>query len=284
LPGKCRGDEVTTSAGAGVEEQSIGSVTGTDQMKGPWNSYFRGPFAYFRRRFDGPVGNRKTGRVMYTIVHSVVAPMTKVIWRPAVSGLENIPASGPVILASNHLSFADSVVIPVVVPRKVAFLAKSDYFTGTGIKGALSRAWFEGLGMLPVDRDDSKAALDSLDTALGVLGRGEAFGIYPEGTRSRDGRLYRGRTGVAHLALTAGAPVVPVGLSGTDKLQPIDARLPRIVPITVTFGAPIEVAGRYDGVPLGKARREITDEIMRAIAALTGQEEAGVYNERAPDA
>ncbi len=125
------------------------------------------------------------------------------------------------ILASNHLSFADSVVIPIVVPRKVAFLAKSDYFTGTGIKGALPAAWFEGMGMLPVDRDDSKAALASLDTALEVLAAGEAFGIYPEGTRSRDGRLYRGRTGVAHLALTAGVPVVPVGLHGTEKLQPV---------------------------------------------------------------
>lgn len=220
---------------------------------------------------------------MYTVVHAVVAPLSKATWRPTVRGLENIPATGPVLLASNHLSFADSLVIPIVAPRKVAFLAKSDYFTGTGVKGALSRAWFEGLGMLPVDRDDSKAALDSLDTALGVLGRGEAFGIYPEGTRSRDGRLYRGRTGVAHLALTAGCPVVPVGLTGTERLQPVGARFPKIVPVTVTFGEPIEVAGRYDGIALGKARRELTDEIMRAIQAITGQEEAGVYNDRAPD-
>ena len=121
--------------------------------------------------------------------------------------------------------------------------------------------------MLPVDRDDSKAALASLDTALEVLGRGEAFGIYPEGTRSRDGRLYRGRTGVAHLALTAGVPVVPVGLHGTEKLQPVGSRLPKVVPVSVTFGKPIEVAGRYDGVPLGRARREVTDEIMTAIHA-----------------
>jgi len=221
---------------------------------------------------------------MYSVVHAVVTPVSKLIWRPTVTGLENVPLSGPVILASNHLSFADSLVIPIVAPRKVAFLAKSDYFTGTGLKGTASRLWFEGLGMLPVDRDDSKAALASLDTALEVLGRGEAFGIYPEGTRSRDGRLYRGRTGVAHLALTAGARVVPVGLVGTEKLQPVGARLPKVVPVTVTFGKPIEVAGRYDGVPLGKARRELTDEIMRAIQALTGQEEAGIYNERAADA
>jgi 1-acyl-sn-glycerol-3-phosphate acyltransferase len=222
--------------------------------------------------------------MMYTVLHSVVPPVARLIWRPSVHGLENVPRTGGVILASNHLSFADSLVIPIVVPRKVAFLAKSDYFTGSGIKGALSKAWFEGMGMLPVDRDDSKAALASLDTALEVLGRGEAFGIYPEGTRSRDGRLYRGRTGVAHLALTAGVPVVPVGLVGTDKLQPVGSRLPRVVPLTVFFGAPIEVTGRYDGVPAGRARREVTDEIMAAIQRLSGQEPAGVYNDRAPDA
>jgi 1-acyl-sn-glycerol-3-phosphate acyltransferase len=167
-----------------------------------------------------------------------------------------------------------------VGPRKVVFLAKSDYFDGTGVKGAVSRIWFEGLGMLPVDRDDTKAALASLDTALEVLGRGEAFGIYPEGTRSRDGRLYRGRTGVAHLALTAGCPVVPVGLSGTQDIQPVGARLPRLAKVTVKFGEPLDFTGRYDGVPLGRARREVTDEIMAAIGELTGQEPAGVYNER----
>jgi 1-acyl-sn-glycerol-3-phosphate acyltransferase len=220
---------------------------------------------------------------VYSVVHTVVAPTAKLIWRPTVRGLENIPATGAVLLASNHLSFADSLVIPIIVPRKVAFLAKSDYFTGTGLRGAISRLWFEGIGMLPVDRDDPKAALGSLDTALEVLGRGEAFGLYPEGTRSRDGRLYRGRTGVAHLALTAGCPIVPVGLTGTERLQPIDARLPRIVPVTVAFGEPIPVAGRFDGVPLGKARRVLTDEVMAAIQALTGQEEAGVYNERPAD-
>ena len=218
--------------------------------------------------------------MFYQVVHAAVPPLLKLIWRPQVLGIGNVPKQGGVLLASNHLSFVDSVVIPSVAPRPVAFLAKSDYFNGTGIKGAAQRAWFEALGMLPVDRDDSKAAIASLDTALAVLGRGEAFGIYPEGTRSRDGRLYRGRTGVAHLALTAGVPVVPVGLTGTEKLQPIDSRLPRVVPVTVRFGTPIEVVGRYDGVPLGKARREITDEVMRAIQALTGQEEAGVYNAR----
>jgi 1-acyl-sn-glycerol-3-phosphate acyltransferase len=222
----------------------------------------------------------KNVRMIYGVLHRVVPPVARAVWRPTVIGLENVPTAGGVILASNHLSFADSVVIPCVVPRKVVFLAKSDYFTGTGVKGALSRAWFEGLGMLPVDRDDSKAAIASLDTALEVLGKGEAFGIYPEGTRSRDGRLYRGRTGVAHLALTAGVPVVPVGLTGTEKVQPVGSNRPRVVPITVRFGEPIDVVGRYDGVPLGRARREVTDEIMTAIQKLSGQDEAGIYNER----
>ena len=230
------------------------------------------------------MGNRKTAPVMYRALHTVVPPIAKVLWRPTVTGLENVPATGGVILASNHLSFADSIVIPVLVPRKVVFLAKSDYFEGPGVGGMLSKAWFSGLGMLPVDRDDAKAAIASLDVALEVLDRGEAFGIYPEGTRSRDGRLYRGRTGVAHLALTAGVPVVPVGLLGTENLQPVGSRFPRLVPLTVSFGRPIEVAGRFHDVPLGKARRSLTDEIMAAVQALTGQESAGIYNERAPEA
>ncbi|MBD8868619.1 lysophospholipid acyltransferase family protein [Nocardioides donggukensis] len=222
--------------------------------------------------------------MIYGVAHRVVQPLARAVWRPTVVGLENIPAHGGLILASNHLSFVDSVVIPIVVPRKVAFLAKSDYFTGTGLKGHATRLWFESTGMLPVDRDDTKAALNSLDTALEVLARGEAFGIYPEGTRSRDGRLYRGRTGVAHLALTAGVPVVPVGLAGTQDIQPVGSNRLHLAKVSVTFGEPIEVAGRYDGVPAGRARREVTDEIMTAIQALTGQELAGCYNERPPDA
>ncbi len=218
--------------------------------------------------------------MLYQVLHTVVPPAAKVVWRPVVRGLEHVPATGPVILASNHLSFADSMVIPIVVPRKVVFLAKSDYFTGSGVRGTLSRAWFEGIGMLPVDREDTAAAMSSLQTALDVLGRGEAFGIYPEGTRSRDGRLYRGRTGVAHLALTSGAPVVPVGLTDTEKLQPIGSRLPRLAKVTVTFGAPITVSGEYDGIAAGRARRDLTDRIMTAISGLTGQVEAGVYNDR----
>jgi 1-acyl-sn-glycerol-3-phosphate acyltransferase len=210
--------------------------------------------------------------------------MLRAIWRPHVIGRENLPPSGPLILASNHQSFIDSVVIPAVTPRPVNFLAKSDYFDGRGLKGRLVKEWFTTFGAMPVDRDDSRAAIASLDTALGVLAEGGAFGIYPEGTRSRDGRLYRGRTGVAQLALTSGAPIVPIGLIDTDRLQPVGSNRPRLVRITVKFGEPIDVRGRYDGVPAGKARREITDMVMTEIQKLTGQEAAGVYNDRAPDA
>jgi 1-acyl-sn-glycerol-3-phosphate acyltransferase len=223
------------------------------------------------------------GQVLYGVLHRIVPPLLRAIWRPHVRGLEHVPRTGPLILASNHRSFIDSVVIPAVTPRPVSFLAKSDYFTGRGIKGRLVKVWFTTFGALPVDRDDSRSALASLDTALGVLAQGGAFGIYPEGTRSRDGRLYRGRTGVAQLALTSGAPIVPIGLVGTERLQPVGSHRPRLVRVTVTFGEPIDVRGRYDGVPPGRARREITDRVMTEIQRLTGQPEAGVYNDRAPD-
>jgi 1-acyl-sn-glycerol-3-phosphate acyltransferase len=219
--------------------------------------------------------------MLYEVTHAVVPPLAKAIWRPTVEGLDNIPPEGPVIVASNHLSFADSLVIPIVTPRKVTFLAKAQYFTGTGVKGAIPRAWFTGIGMVPVDRDDSRAALASLDIALDVLGQGGAFGIYPEGTRSRDGRLYRGRTGVAHLALTSGAPVVPAGIAGTQDLQPVGSRLPRLADVTVRFGEPLQFRQQYDGVPLGRARREVTDQVMNAIQRLSGQQFAGVYNDHA---
>jgi 1-acyl-sn-glycerol-3-phosphate acyltransferase len=222
--------------------------------------------------------------MLYEVGHAVLPPVAKLIWRPTVEGLENIPATGPVLVAANHLSFADSVVLPIVVPRKVVFLAKEDYFTGTGIKGTISRVWFESLGCIPVDRDNTTSALASLDIALQVLERGEAFGIYPEGARSRDGRLYRGRTGMAQLALTSGAPILPVGLVGTDQLQPIGSSMPRLAKVTVRFGTPITVGDRFQGMPAGKARRELTDEVMTAIQALSGQEPAGVYNERTPTA
>lgn len=218
--------------------------------------------------------------MLYEILHPVVTPLATAIWRPTVIGRDNVPASGPVILASNHLSFVDSVVIPLTAPRQVAFLAKAEYFTGTGVKGWISREWFRGVGSIPVNRDDTRAAQESLDLALAHLRGGGAFGIYPEGTRSRDGRLYRGRTGVAWLALEAGCPIVPVGLKGTQDIQPVGSRLPRRAKISVEFGTPIQVAGRFEGVPQGRARRELTDEVMAAILAMTGQEWAGAYNQR----
>ncbi|HSP59851.1 MAG TPA: lysophospholipid acyltransferase family protein [Ornithinimicrobium sp.] len=221
--------------------------------------------------------------MIYELLHPVVTPLATAIWRPEVVGAQHVPPTGPVVLASNHLSFADSVVIPLTSPRQVAFLAKSDYFTGTGLRGWISREWFTGVRAIPVDRDDARAAQRSLDLALAHLRGGGAFGIYPEGTRSRDGRLYRGRTGVAWLALEAGCPIVPVALTGTDQIQPVGARFPRRAKVRVEFGAPIEVAGRFEGVPLGKARRELTDEVMAAILTMSGQEWAGEYNQRQPE-
>ena len=221
--------------------------------------------------------------MLYESMQAAVPPFARAVWRPVVDGVDHVPLTGPVILASNHLSFADSVVIPIVAPRRVVFLAKEEYFTAPGIKGRLSNAWFTALGMVPVSRNDTKSALASLQTALEVLERGEALGLYPEGTRSRDGRLYRGRTGVAQLALLSGAPVVPVGLVGTDRLQPVGTRLPRLAKVHVHFGEPIQVRGEYDGVAPGRARREITDRVMSAIQQLSGQEPAGVYNERPAD-
>lgn len=221
--------------------------------------------------------------MLYELLHPVATPLAAAIWRPEVVGADNVPATGGVILASNHLSFADSVVIPLTSPRQVAFLAKAEYFTGTGLKGWISREWFTGVGSIPVNRDDARAAQESLDLALTHVQGGGAFGIYPEGTRSRDGRLYRGRTGVAWLALQSRRPVVPVALTGTDQIMPVGARFPRRAKVRVEFGAPIEVAERFSGMPQGRARRELTDEVMAAILAMSGQEWAGEYNQRQPD-
>ncbi len=222
-------------------------------------------------------------RATYWASHAVIAPTAKLLWRPTISGTENVPATGGVILASNHLSFIDSFAIPIVAPRPVSFLAKADYFTGTGVGGALRRGFFESTNAIPVDRHSSRAAQESLDAALAVLRDGRAFGIYPEGTRSRDGRLYKGRTGVAWLALTADVPVVPVGLRGTDEVQPVGGSFPRLgAQVTVRFGAPIHPDG-HRGQPAGRARRELTDEVMDAIATLSGQVRAEGYNELPPE-
>jgi 1-acyl-sn-glycerol-3-phosphate acyltransferase len=221
--------------------------------------------------------------MFFDFLHRAIPPAARAIWRPRIEGVENIPRSGPVLIASNHLSFFDSVVIPVVVPRKVVFLAKAEYFEGTGIKGRLQRGWFEGTGMVPVNRDDTRSAVDSLQIALDVLAKGEAFGLYPEGTRSRDGRLYRGKVGVAELALRSGAPIVPTAVIDTEKLQPVGSRFPKLVKVTVRFAPPVHVAGEYDGVAPGRARRQITDRVMEEIQRMSGQELAGTYNERPAD-
>jgi 1-acyl-sn-glycerol-3-phosphate acyltransferase len=207
-----------------------------------------------------------------------LGPIARALFRAKIVGSRNVPKSGAVILASNHLSFIDSVVITLFAPRPVSFLAKDTYFTGTGLKGFASRTFFRGIGAIPVARGAGQAAQDALDAGLGLLKDGEAFAIYPEGTRSRDGRLYRGKTGVAWLALTAGVPVVPVGLKGTDHVQPIGSKGIRPAKVTIHFGAPLDLS-RHGKADSGRARRHATDEVMDAIAALSGQERATGYNE-----
>ena len=188
-----------------------------------------------------------------------------------------MPATGGVILASNHLSFADSVVIPIVVPRRVSFLAKSEYFTGAGVRGRAQRWFFESVGSVPVRRGEQAASVAALESLVGLLDSGQGVGIYPEGTRSRDGRLYRGRTGAAWLALATGAPVVPVGLAGTQHLQPPDTNGFRPHRFSVRVGAPLDFGhpGRRHTLP---QRRDATAAIMDAIGALSGQERVDAYN------
>ena len=216
----------------------------------------------------------------YRLYRGLLALIFRTFWRPVIEGAHHIPAEGPVLIAANHLSFIDSIVIPLSVSgRRVTFLAKAEYFTGRGPHGLLRRTVFRVLGAVPVQRDAQRQAQASLDTALEVLHRGWAFGIYPEGTRSRVGRLYRGRTGVAWLALESGAPVVPVGLVGTDRVQPIGARFPRIHRVHVRFGTPIRPEEFADAGTPGLARRRLTDAVMDSIAAMSGQERAPGYND-----
>ncbi|HEY2763669.1 MAG TPA: lysophospholipid acyltransferase family protein [Pseudonocardiaceae bacterium] len=216
--------------------------------------------------------------MLNTVLDFVCRPLARLVMRPSVHDAELVPQSGPVILASNHLSFADSVVIPLVLSRRVTFLAKAEYFEGTGVSGWLSRHFFQAMGHVPVQRGDGRAAWGAVRVAQGVLAQGGALAIYPEGTRSLDGRLYRGRTGVARLTLLTGAPVVPVALAGTDRVQPVGSRFPRPHRVTVRFGAPLDFS-RYSGkerqVPV---LRVVTDEIVAAIRMLSGQEYVNAYH------
>lgn len=220
----------------------------------------------------------------YRVARWFVGLLFRLIWRPTVIGVRNIPRSGPVIIASNHRSFIDSVVIPLVVPRRVRFLAKAEYFEGRGLRGWGVALFFRVVDAVPIKRTGHRDALASLDAGLEVLREGTAFGIYPEGTRSRDGRLYRGRTGVGWLAMASGAPVVPVTLVGTERIQPIGARVPRIRRIRVVFHDAVDPApftARVEaGGGAGKARRDITDLVMDRIAGASEQERVAVYNER----
>lgn len=220
-------------------------------------------------------GRRLMG--VYDLTRSSTRGLIAGLCRPTVTGLEHVPASGGFIVAPNHLSFLDSVLVQALMPRPVAFFAKAEYFTGTGVKGALMRSFFEGVGSIPVQRGQQAASVQALKTLLEMLEAGDGVGIYPEGTRSRDGLLYRGRTGVGWLALTTGAPVVPVGLLGTDRLQPAGSRRVRPQHFTMRVGAPLyfERTGPDHSLP---ARRQATDTIMDAIAELTGQQRAAGYN------
>jgi 1-acyl-sn-glycerol-3-phosphate acyltransferase len=194
-----------------------------------------------------------------------------------VRGLANVPGSGPVILACNHLSFSDSIFTPLMVGRRVTFVAKAEYFTGKGLKGRLMRQFFLSTGTIPVDRSGGKAAQAALDTLLRVLREGGVAGIYPEGTRSPDGRLYRGKTGVARLALESGAVVVPVALLNTDEIQPTGTMIPKIKRVRMHFGAPLDFS-RYAAAKGDRfVERAITDEIMYELMSLSGREYVDVY-------
>jgi 1-acyl-sn-glycerol-3-phosphate acyltransferase len=195
-------------------------------------------------------------------------------FRPKVTGLRQVPTVGPVIIASNHLSFSDSVFMPLVVPRKVTFLAKSEYFTSPGVKGLLKKITFIALGQVPVDRAGGRRSEAALLTGLDLLKEGACIGIYPEGTRSPDGRLYKGRTGIARMAIESGAPVVPVAMFNTAEIQPTGKVVPKVQRVEMVFGEPMYFDGDSSNV---QVLREATDRIMAAIQQLSGQETVDMY-------
>jgi 1-acyl-sn-glycerol-3-phosphate acyltransferase len=216
--------------------------------------------------------------VFYWLLKLVVlGPVLRLVFRPKVEGLKNVPRSGPVILACNHLSFSDSIFTPLIMRRKVTFVAKAEYFTGKGIKGWFSRMFFTGAGTIPVDRSGGEAAQAALDTLLRVLREGNVAGIYPEGTRSPDGRLYRGKTGVARLALESGAAVVPVALLNTDEIQPTGTLIPTVKRVRIRIGEPLDFSRYAEQRGDRFVERAITDEIMYELMALSGREYVDVY-------
>ncbi|MGQ0623153.1 MAG: lysophospholipid acyltransferase family protein [Sporichthyaceae bacterium] len=207
----------------------------------------------------------------------LIGPWLRLLFRPQVQGLEHIARRGPVLLASNHLSFSDSFFLPLVVPRRITFLAKAEYFTGKGIKGRLIAAFFRGVGQIPLDRSGGSAAEAAMRAGLEVLAAGEVFCIYPEGTRSPDGRLYRGHTGVARLAAAAGVPVLPVAMIGTRRIQPPGRLRPTIARVGVRVGAPIELDRRPASGEDQEVMRARTDALMEALRKLSGQEYVDAY-------
>ena len=215
--------------------------------------------------------------MFYWVVKAILTPVLRVCFRPWVEGGQHVPSSGGAILASNHLSFSDSIFLPLVVPRKVTFLAKSDYFSGKGVKGRLTRFFFSGTGQVPIDRSGGAASEAALRTGKRILAEGHLLGLYPEGTRSPDGRLYRGRTGIARLALETGVPVVPVAMINTDVVQPTGQVIPRLGRVGIRIGRPLDFS-RYAGMEDDRfVLRSITDEIMYELMLLSGQEYVDTY-------
>ena len=214
--------------------------------------------------------------MQYQLSRVVMGPVLHVLGRPKVVGEENVPSSGPAILASNHLSFIDSMYLPLMIDRPVVFPAKAEYFAAKGPLGRLWAAYLRSTNQLEIDRDGARSAQATLEAAVEILRAGELFGFYPEGTRSPDGRLYRGRSGIGWLALNSGAPVIPVAMMGTRKMLPPGAPVPRPTRIEIRIGKPLEF-GHLAGEPPARARRVVADEVMQAIGELSGQEYVHQY-------
>ncbi|MFJ7945573.1 lysophospholipid acyltransferase family protein [Streptomyces sp. NPDC096354] len=213
----------------------------------------------------------------YVLKYVVLGPLLRLLFRPRIEGLEHIPEEGAAIVAGNHLSFSDHFLMPAIIKRRITFLAKAEYFTGPGLKGRLTAAFFHSAGQIPVDRSGKEAGQAAIREGLGVLTKGELLGIYPEGTRSHDGRLYKGKVGVAVMAIKAQVPVVPCAMVGTFEIQPPGKVVPRIKQVTIRFGEPLDFT-RYAGMENQKAAiRAVTDEIMYAILGLSGQEYVDEY-------